>query len=80
MEQDPTCPIRRAHPFPPAEPPEADSIGRCRRRDEHLAANPKRSSATRPADRDVVDRPARVEGGGPRGGNASSSAGSARDT
>jgi type IV pilus assembly protein PilC len=65
MEQDPDLPDPPRAPFPPAGRPNASRPVGTGDETNTWRPNPRRSSASRPADRGLSDPPARVEGGGP---------------
>ncbi len=65
MEQDPNLPDPPRAPFPPVGRPKASRSGGSGDETNTWRPNPRKSSASRPADRNPSDPPARVEGGGP---------------
>ena len=65
MEQDPDLPDPPRTPFPPAGRPKTPRPVGTGDEPNTWRPNPRRSSASRPADRSLSDTPARVVGGGP---------------
>ncbi len=68
MEQDPNLPDPPRAPFPPVSRPKPTRPAGTGDETSTWRPNPRKSSATRPADRGASDPPTRVVGGGPSWG------------